>query len=87
MGKAVSRIASPSGLVLTTYESLRAHRGLLLPVHWGVVVLDEGHKIRNPDAEITQVAKQVSLCQAAIKQCIKSLHSVILSMSFIQWHV
>ena len=59
MHKAVSRDASPSGLVLTTYESLRAHRGLLLPVRWGLVVLDEGHKIRNPDAEITQVAKQV----------------------------
>lgn len=26
---------------------------------WGVAVLDEGHKIRNPDSEVTLVAKQV----------------------------
>jgi hypothetical protein len=39
-------------LVLTTYEGLRLQRELLLPVRWGVAVLDEGHKIRNPDAEV-----------------------------------
>lgn len=51
---------SPAGLVLTTYEHLRLHRSLLLPVRWGLAVLDEGHKIRNPDSEVTLVAKQVS---------------------------
>jgi DNA excision repair protein ERCC-6 len=35
-----------------TYEQLRLNRELLLPVRWGVAVLDEGHKIRNPDAEV-----------------------------------
>jgi hypothetical protein len=39
-------------VVLTTYEQLRLQRELLLPVRWGVAVLDEGHKIRNPDAEV-----------------------------------
>lgn len=39
-------------LLLTTYEQLRLQRELLLPVRWGVTVLDEGHKIRNPDAEV-----------------------------------
>lgn len=39
-------------LLLTTYEQLRLQRDLLLPVRWGVTVLDEGHKIRNPDAEV-----------------------------------
>jgi len=48
-----------AGLVLTTYEGLRRHRDLLLPIAWGAVILDEGHKIRNPDADITLVAKQV----------------------------
>ena len=28
-------------MVLTTYESLRMHREMLLPVRWGVAVLDE----------------------------------------------
>lgn len=39
-------------VLLTTYEQLRLQRDLLLPVRWGVAVLDEGHKIRNPDAEV-----------------------------------
>lgn len=56
-------IGSNTGVVLTTYEHLRLHRELLLPVRWGVVVLDEGHKIRNPDSEITLVCKQVSCCE------------------------
>lgn len=51
--------AHPAGLLLTTYDQLRIHRDALLPVRWGVAVLDEGHKIRNPDAEVTLVCKQV----------------------------
>ncbi len=46
-------------MTTTTTPQLRLGRDALLPVRWGVVVLDEGHKIRNPDAEVTLVAKQV----------------------------
>lgn len=52
-------LSHPAGLLLTTYDQLRLHRALLLPQRWGYVVLDEGHKIRNPDAEVTLVCKQV----------------------------
>lgn len=52
-------LSSPSGVLLTTYDQLRVHRDLLLRVQWGYAVLDEGHKIRNPDSEITLVCKQV----------------------------
>ena len=45
--------------MLTTYEGLRAGREHLLDVRWGYAVLDEGHKIRNPDTEVTLVAKQL----------------------------
>lgn len=48
-------LQSDSGILLTTYDQLRLQRGSLLAVEWGYVVLDEGHKIRNPDAEITLV--------------------------------
>lgn len=44
--------AADCSLVLTTYDQLRLQRDMLLPVRWGVAVLDEGHKIRNPDAEV-----------------------------------
>jgi hypothetical protein len=45
--------AGECSILLTTYDQLRLNRDLLLPVRWGVAVLDEGHKIRNPDAEVS----------------------------------
>ena len=51
--------ASEEGVLLTTYEHVRLFAPQLLTVPWGYVVLDEGHKIRNPDADITQLCKQL----------------------------
>lgn len=50
---------SDSGLLITTYEQLRLHGEKLLNIEWGYAVLDEGHRIRNPNAEITLVCKQL----------------------------
>jgi DNA excision repair protein ERCC-6 len=50
---------SSAGIILMGYEGLRRHASTLLPLDWGYVVLDEGHRIRNPDAEITLLCKQV----------------------------
>ncbi|CAM0879426.1 unnamed protein product [Alopecurus aequalis] len=56
----ISRVVnSGSGLLLTTYEQLRIVREKLLDVEWGYAVLDEGHRIRNPNAEVTLVCKQL----------------------------
>ncbi len=52
-------VNDPKGVLLTTYEHVRAMRDALLSVRWGYAVLDEGHKIRNPDADITICAKQL----------------------------
>jgi DNA excision repair protein ERCC-6 len=41
------------------YSALRLNQEVLLPITWHYVVLDEGHKIRNPDAAITIAAKQL----------------------------
>lgn len=48
-----SATESSAGIVVTSYEQLRLQRDLLLNVPWGYAILDEGHKIRNPDAEVT----------------------------------
>eukprot|EP00892_Ulva_mutabilis_P012650 jgi/Ulvmu1/9758/UM055_0098.1 len=64
---------SGCGVILTGYEVLRRHADVLLPLDWGYVVLDEGHKISNPDAEITLLCKQV-----------RTAHRVILSGTPIQ---
>jgi DNA excision repair protein ERCC-6 len=55
----VSFMSENGHVVITTYEGLRVHRADLLPIKWAYAVLDEGHKIRNPDAEITITAKQL----------------------------
>ena len=55
----VSSIATASGVLVTTFASIRIHNQLLLQQQWDYVVLDEGHKIRNPDSEITISCKQV----------------------------
>ena len=54
----VSRVRE--GICITSYEQLRRQRAHLIAVSWGYVILDEGHKIRNPDAEVTLAAKQVA---------------------------
>ncbi|KAJ8899354.1 hypothetical protein K2173_018328 [Erythroxylum novogranatense] len=56
----ISRVLkSESGLLITTYEQLRLLGEKLLDIDWGYAILDEGHKIRNPNAEITLVCKQL----------------------------
>ena len=60
-------------VILTTYQGLRISAPLLLPHQWGYIILDEGHKIRNPDAGITLCAKKF-----------RSVHRIILSGAPIQ---
>ncbi|KAG1458747.1 hypothetical protein G6F56_006323 [Rhizopus delemar] len=61
------------GVLITTYSGVQTYRELLLKHKWGYVVLDEGHKIRNPDSETTLAIKQF-----------KSPHRIILSGTPIQ---
>ena len=56
------------GVLITSYDGLRLHAELLLPVRWGYVVCDEGHKLRNPDAEVTLSAKRL-----------QSVHRIVMS--------
>lgn len=60
-------------VLLTTYDTVRINSGFILPIPWEYVVLDEGHKIRNPNATITTVCKQFN-----------TFHRIILSGSPIQ---
>ncbi|CAM8980702.1 unnamed protein product [Rhodiola kirilowii] len=52
-------LKSTSGMLITTYEQLRLLGDKLLDIEWGYAVLDEGHRIRNPNADITLVCKQL----------------------------
>jgi len=48
-------------ILVTTYEGLRLNQELLLPIDWAYAILDEGHRIRNPDAAITLVCKRLNV--------------------------
>ncbi|CAO2826600.1 unnamed protein product [Amaranthus hypochondriacus] len=64
---------SNSGLLITTYEQLRILGEKLLDFEWGYAVLDEGHRIRNPNAEVTIACKQL-----------QTVHRIIMTGSPIQ---
>ncbi|KAJ3360588.1 hypothetical protein HDU91_004503 [Kappamyces sp. JEL0680] len=55
----LDRITRKGHVVITTYSSVRVYKEEMLPIKWGYCVLDEGHKIRNPDAEITILCKKL----------------------------
>ena len=42
---------------VTTYESIRRDPDVWLQHDWSYVVMDEGQKIRNPDADVTLACK------------------------------
>lgn len=55
----VAKIAKHSGVLITSYSTLTIEQELLHNQNWHYVILDEGHIIRNPDAQVTIAAKQV----------------------------
>jgi DNA excision repair protein ERCC-6 len=57
----VDRIFENGHILVTTYAGLRVYDQLLLERKWSYAILDEGHKIRNPDANITIKCKQIKV--------------------------
>jgi len=49
-----------NAILVTTYEGLKNNVYYLKALNWSYMVLDEGHKLRNPDANITITCKQFS---------------------------
>lgn len=57
--KIVDRVAQEGHVLVTTYSGLQTYADLLIPVDWEYAVLDEGHKIRNPNTAITIYCKEL----------------------------
>ena len=55
----VDRVAKNGHVLVTTYAGLQTYADVLIPVEWGYAVLDEGHKIRNPNTAITIYCKEL----------------------------
>jgi SNF2 family DNA or RNA helicase len=49
-----------AGILITSYANILIHYDTLIAYQWHYFILDEGHKIRNPDAQITSACKSVS---------------------------
>ena len=70
--RSIGKSTSPAVLV-TSYTTILSHKEKLLEQDFGHVILDEGHKIKNPDAHVTLAVKQFA-----------TAHRLILSGSPIQ---
>lgn len=55
----VDRVIKDGHVLVTTYSGLQTYSDLLINVDWGYAVLDEGHKIRNPNTAITIYCKEL----------------------------
>ena len=55
----INRVVEKGHILITTYVGLRIHSDKLLKVNWSYAILDEGHKIRNPDSEISLTCKKL----------------------------
>lgn len=57
--KIVQRVVEEGHVLVTTYSGLQTYAPVLIPVDWECAVLDEGHKIRNPNTSITIHCKEL----------------------------
>ncbi|XP_017755353.1 PREDICTED: DNA excision repair protein ERCC-6-like [Eufriesea mexicana] len=48
----------PGGILITSYSGMLKHKDLLIANQWHYVILDEGHKIRNPQAKVSKAVKE-----------------------------
>ncbi|KAF2457897.1 SNF2 family N-terminal domain-containing protein [Lineolata rhizophorae] len=55
----VDRVKQKGHVLITTYTGLQTYEKLFVETQWQYAVLDEGHKIRNPNAAITVYAKEL----------------------------
>lgn len=56
----INSVVRKGHVLVTTYTGLQTYAEDLLQVEWDYAVLDEGHKIRNPNAEITVTCKELN---------------------------
>jgi DNA excision repair protein ERCC-6 len=64
--RVVDRVIQQGHVLVTTYAGLQTYSDLIIPVKWGYAVLDEGHKIRNPNTAITIHCKELQTANRVI---------------------
>jgi DNA excision repair protein ERCC-6 len=64
--KVIAPVLEDGGVLVTTYSGLQSYAPLLIPVDWEYAILDEGHKIKNPDTAITIYCKELRTANRVI---------------------
>lgn len=54
----IKELHKSSGIIITSYLGILKFKGNLLEHNWHYIILDEGHKIRNPTTKISVALKQ-----------------------------
>ncbi|KAI9828954.1 MAG: hypothetical protein M1819_006453 [Sarea resinae] len=62
----VDRVVKDGHVLVTTYSGLQTYAEQLISIDWEYAVLDEGHKIRNPNAAITIYCKELRTANRVI---------------------
>ncbi|KAI3337443.1 putative DNA repair and recombination protein RAD26 [Xylariaceae sp. AK1471] len=57
--RVIDRVVQQGHILVTTYASVQIYGDMLATIDWGYAVLDEGHKIRNPNAAVTIACKEL----------------------------
>ncbi|XP_023943234.2 DNA excision repair protein ERCC-6 [Bicyclus anynana] len=56
--KLIRDVHSAHGILLITYAGIVKYMNDLLSRNWHYIILDEGHKIRNPDTQVSKLVKK-----------------------------
>eukprot|EP01054_Gregarina_sp_Poly1_P008831 Gregarina_sp_Poly_1__8830@NODE_530_length_7661_cov_56_450619_g420_i0_p1_GENE_NODE_530_length_7661_cov_56_450619_g420_i0NODE_530_length_7661_cov_56_450619_g420_i0_p1_ORF_typecomplete_len1175_score215_24SNF2_N/PF00176_23/4_6e63Helicase_C/PF00271_31/2_1e03Helicase_C/PF00271_31/2_7e17ERCC3_RAD25_C/PF16203_5/1_2e09ResIII/PF04851_15/9e08HDA23/PF11496_8/7_9e05_NODE_530_length_7661_cov_56_450619_g420_i022995823 len=59
--RAAREIAESGGIFLSSYETVRTQLKFFVQFHWFYCILDEGQRIRNPDAQTTLAVKRLKV--------------------------
>jgi DNA excision repair protein ERCC-6 len=57
--KILEKVKREGHVLVTTYSGLQTYSEFLIPTEWDCAILDEGHKIRNPNTAITIHCKEL----------------------------
>jgi DNA excision repair protein ERCC-6 len=57
--KILEKVKREGHVLVTTYSGLQTYSEFLIPTDWECAILDEGHKIRNPNTAITIHCKEL----------------------------
>ncbi|XP_015269685.1 PREDICTED: DNA excision repair protein ERCC-6 [Gekko japonicus] len=81
--KLIREIVACNGILITSYSFIRLLQDSIHGYDWHYVILDEGHKIRNPNAAVTVACKQfrtphrIILSGSPMQNNLKELWSLI----------